>query len=133
MDNEPMHADEPTTIGNTLIRTLDTTAVKRLFAELSIVEHGHLNRQELFYFALVAGHVGGPMHWEAEYNKLAECYDIAPEGMDESTFQLFLVEWELTACCNDEDLRSWMNTLIGNRLRRRIETYHFMATELEPE
>ena len=78
----------------------------------------------------MAGHCIGPEDWDAEYERIAEWYYIAPEGMDESTFRRFLVEWELTACCNDEDLRSWMKTLVGNRQRRRIETYQFMANVL---
>ena len=58
MDNELMHADEPTTMDNELMHRL--VAVKVLFKELSIVRNGHLNRKELFYFALVVGHRLGP-------------------------------------------------------------------------
>ena len=62
-ETEAEHADEPTTIDIKLIHTLDTTALKLLFAELSIVKNGHLNSQELFFFALVSGHLGGPDRW----------------------------------------------------------------------
>ncbi len=132
IDNELMHDDEPTTTDNELDYELmhRLVAVKVLFKELSIVRNGHLNRKELFYFALVVGHCLVPEDWDAEYQRVAHHYYIAPEGMGESTFQLFSVEWECTTCCDDEDLRSWMKTLVGSRQRRRIETYQFMANML---